>query len=1729
MSAQCLIPMFVHNPAKGIYNSDSVLVDTCGGGRVLYARKSFEIRFILSPLRNDATPSETGYYDIDDFDTTQADFAEWFEVGTMYEPFLAKWVFDSTYDSVGLAFRTYRFEFDDYVPVDTIVDKIRTFSNIEYAQYINRAMKQLSIPNDPGLKPLTTNAEYASPATSTGEKHKRTYLLGWQRAWYDLHVPLAWEITKGSATIYAGVDDYYGALYTGQPQLHQDLTLHTSTPAGNYFYPGQQYGGSLNIQPLADNTHGYPNLHIMAAQENSLGLIGIAPLMRVFATQKGRSYTNLDLSANIGNQLPHIMTCAYYGENKKQGDNYQLAMQEGIVVISAIDNDLGETKAPPCPYTDCPLYDKHNETRVENENTIVESVSVIMLTPKTSSPGGSVYYDPDYPSDPTKDLKVLCVASYDQEFVPLTSCEMAFRGAPMQGNFSPISYGVDKFNNNTDPSIRIGPKSYATIDVVTPINRIGAKYGNGSSFYADFESGNSRSVPQVGGIVGLMMAVHERLGRTGYDVHRRVYDIVTFTADKILDQGLSNTVAQTMAANTDPNPYSRRAKLGDETLPVREYGIPNQGFVDWYSGLLTTDKTKLNKDYTDYMAMANDVLSRYWTIRFGFGRINAFRCVAHSIPGKNSNNDPNVQYQYSGSDVLRWDRGHSLDGKTYLHLGKFKDATNEVLAVGGVAYPGEPAYMNNNGKTLVDVNLSVGANQALVIDGILTSTGTDKKISTSHNTARILATGWVKDVLLEGQVRASDLRVIRTSNGTALKTVGISELHDTTWLRGGSELVVESGTLTLMPGATIFLTENAKITVKKGARLIMMHASRIVDKRTTKLANCITLENKGTTGDGGILEVNANSEEVVIDAELLVGNGAILKTKAVEGEIFPNLSVHKVIVEDGGSIDIVDKTFIQRINPASTTPGIVVKSATGIIVPTSATVRIDVPIEIQSGGKVEVGISATLKTGSLLVQSNGTILANLGSTIQLLDEKNFVHGKFIAEGAVGSPIKVKSTIEVNTTCSGLNRVIFSRLDVTPDKWIYNTNTPGSVPLDQNFNAYFLAQYVEFSNVFTTITNMPIFSKEGGFLIGGKLRDCKFTTDRTKYTESSLNAKYRNAKLFLLHVTKDSREFQKARLTGSSVPSSVWWQGRELVTGLLVENCQFSDAGGKITKSNYRNLTQLVDDYPVSGLHVDNMSPITLQNSELAFLHVGAALEYGRIIVSGNIFGGHADGLSCDAGRICGNVFSGCTNGVRSSGSAVYDNTFGGTMGQTINPLFGSSESVAFIGSGYFQGLASTSNCRNNHLENYTAGFDIKVGKLEAGDQFGFLTHDPNDRGNAIVHGRNNFAGKTATGANPYPSSDQAADMYINEKGSVEIKCGRNVFSANQTYQLQKAVTPTELDVTTNNFGTSTLLGIRRNTLITPVGSDLLNGEHPVGASCASSNRLMGEVECVQLPVPEEGVGFPVDYDLQGLSYLNIKLFGIEPPDSDPQDSNYIKEVYNVSRYWLLNDTVDVASRVSAIGNAVRAVLVHPQLDSVNQELSLDLQSVLVDTSQQNEIRQASLLGLVKLLSYSEQFGEALFWLDSMRIGLFSGYDSVTISHLSAKLSFKADTTLTVFEKTDSLNAVVALEVEHAKRPETMAKQAFPKLETGGQHEHNFTVYPNPNNGKFVAKVESSKTEPWEIRVLDLFGVELLRITDIGSLRSKEIELNIPNAQNGILIVQLVVGKNSVSRMISIVR
>ncbi len=460
----------------------------------------------------------------------------------------------------------------------------------------------------------------------------------------------------------------------------------------------------------------------------------------------------------------------------------------------------------------------------------------------------------------------------------------------------------------TSPPLTIQDRNNQLPNWVRCVGRVGCYFVK----YTVASGGTSSAAPQVAGIVGLMLSVNNFMnvphkvqsngilmpdtdpvnGIEPADVHRRVYDILTFTAKKIPDYEMW-------------------------TGPFQDGGRYSSSFT--YHNDLDVAYNRANRDRNEkykynYVvqnnALSYDRLRRSWAQRVGFGYVDAYRAVAHSIANKGL-------YEYHETNTLDFspsgNGNETPDGKKLLHLGSWVklghglfelDADMEIApgfincpectvfpngtilhvlnysggyfipgpnrGYGGVSLPGE--FHNNQGVTKINsinatppipVTLTVPDNCILAIDGILTTdqSGVGHKIKSaavmppSTSTGKILMEGYLRDVTLEGFMKLSDMRVhcfgVSTSGIHVINNTSnsISEAYGVIDLNENSFLTVSSGTLTMRPGAEINTRSTSDVVIESG-EIAMESATQI----TRNIGQKIVVQN------GGILRVKENAK-----------------------------------------------------------------------------------------------------------------------------------------------------------------------------------------------------------------------------------------------------------------------------------------------------------------------------------------------------------------------------------------------------------------------------------------------------------------------------------------------------------------------------------------------------------------------------------------------------------------------------------------------------------------------------------------------------------------------------------------------------------------------------------------------------------------------------------------------------------------------------------------------------
>lgn len=1796
---QCLMLALPHDPPSGRINPDSIMVDTCFGTRTpgagilpwtrYYAKHYFDVQLDRGFLSASAAADDEGFFDIDDFDTAHADYSTWKQLSDDNGGLAIRRTFAQQTDTTILSFFAWQLKFNDYARIDTVESVLKMMSSCRYASFAWQMAVLHGIASDPGMKPKSSAADIAKPgARFTGSSDRQAQQeLGWQASHYEIDIPMAWEITKGNDNVVVAVADNMalGRESSLDHQVHQDMKLVAN--GGNYLFHESLGAGTVKLRPLmmannglslsGNDEHGYHIALQIAAEANDVGLVGVAPRIQVAAVGQSVNCGLMDCRPDVPNvQVPHVMNCSYGGST-----SHAQSMEAGVVVVSSMANFQQYNSS-------FRFIEKYMDGKVERRR-VYQNISW------NEKPGNEVVISQDGPR--SRDYEVLTLHGYrvSARSVSRMSCDGGGQDLTSgvlledQSNFSP---GVSKFppvssDYNTAEDIR----EAAALDLIVPYCQ-GMLYhydvAGRKPLYSDGWIGNSYAIPLASGVVGLMMSVHDRLGQTGADVQRRVYDIVTFTADKIEDPGFVMTINQALEKSKLTQPV--QALDCSDTLMAQVVPIPNKHMFDTYycdnhdpqwdkhKGLFEKQGSDLRANLKLRDPKGNDPLGRWWGNRVGFGRLNAFRSVAHAIP-EVVNGVSNVQYEYANGSALSWANAHPMQGRSFLHLGKFKEAGKRVLDVGGILPPGEPPYRNNNGQTLVNTTqLTVSSSQTLVIDGILTTTTPDKnpKISTSGD-GKILATGWVDNVTLNGFVNATDLRVRRSETGSAIIFKSSSKpsvLYDTLWADGKGDVVIEEGALEMQPASVIIVRGQARIVVKPGAKLVMEHGANIIDERADKTTACIQLMASSGGKQGGKLEIADNMELVVIDASVGIQDGAELSVgKAAKADGFPvaNLFLRGVEVEKGGKLSINPEAIVRRSSDPSVPSSIVVKSSAVLEFPKAITTKIDVPFDVLSGATLRIPPTAVATIGALNVRSGGSVIVQGGGTLQFLDEKNTVRGRLIAEGIAQNKAVVKAAQEVAIRCEGIYKVPIVRLELSPDAWPVDATIPAGQTLDVSLRSYFHAQNAEFENVFTTLRNMPVLSRQDGTLTLGTLTNVTFKANRKVFVDQTeefkssskkLETRFRggnrgegNTLLTAEYSRTDFRELYK-REYGQTPNYGAFNVFSNSVKTLTVDTCVFGDAAGSIakppSKTTYRDLkiSRLESDggdYPVIGLK--STMPLKVFRSDFAYLLTGILAEgrSGQNRFEGNKFTAHSTALSLKniSSTVCSNKITACVNGVAAEGGTLglINNTFGGRMTPSDNRALINDLHPEYIGSGCLASAQTKVRVLGNSLKNYGTGLHAESGRFEAGDA-GSVLLAAVGQPQVVEQGRNIFnRAEYDSKRNLYQlgqgTDAQQSDIFF-DLGTANIVCGKtnfNMVADQKQLQKLKGTAPITVRVSSNNFGVDNANDIRRNELVFVEGTDLRNGQNHENQVCVFTARDRQEMDCAPWARDINGTGGLMAMLMapQGAGQVQLPLLAL--PDDADLGPAFAATLFQLAHMVVASPNASPETRVDYLDYAIRAVREHPNADSATDALVATLVDVSQNQATAGTLRARAVLESAGLLAQSEHFAEAHQLLQISDSGLFTDFDSLSFVLVKDELAVRADSSLTVQQKSDILASIDVRRIEHLKRAETaFYKESIPPQPasaTGSLSGLGVTVYPNPSRDHFIVRVDalpSSSIPQWlDVRVRSLTGEEVLRrqIADVHV--GQQVRLDNTGLESGIYIVEALTEGSHSTTIITVVQ
>ena len=386
-----------------------------------------------------------------------------------------------------------------------------------------------------------------------------------------------------------------------------------------------------------------------------------------------------------------------------------------------------------------------------------------------------------------------------------------------------------------------------------------------------FVNGTSLSAPLVAGVVGLMLSVSDHLGTPWNDIddrantsadgvahQKRAYDILTFTAEKVVDV--------------------------NSTFP--------------------------------YSLQTSDQLHRHWAQRMGFGKVNAYRAVAHAVPHKSD-------YEFTTSTNLVFDPNvTNPDGKKIMHMGaKIHDGLDWILAdargpnpgvldgeefvleYGGTNIPGIPGQtFQNQGVTRIQSNnanvrtdLTVPADCLLIIDGIVKTeedafTQSQNRIIAVNTGSRLLMEGLLQNIELVGRMTIGDLIVNGTGLAPGLWFNRGSDVYGTVLLKNDSWWFTVDGVhgaTTLRTGSHVRMEGTRNVNIKFSGILELDHSSKI----------SATVSQKVLVENGTLRVLPGCKVEIDAHVHVLDGSTFVIEDSAV-------VYIKNITVDKGGFFEI---------------------------------------------------------------------------------------------------------------------------------------------------------------------------------------------------------------------------------------------------------------------------------------------------------------------------------------------------------------------------------------------------------------------------------------------------------------------------------------------------------------------------------------------------------------------------------------------------------------------------------------------------------------------------------------------------------------------------------------------------------------------------------------------------------------------------------------------------------
>lgn len=1048
---------------------------------------------------------------------------------------------------------------------------------------------------------------------------------------------------------------------------------------------------NFTVRMSATNNHAVQCLSIMACQSNGKGMVGIAPNCKYFISSYSKNPLTLDLDpSSPGLQLAHIYSASSEFSTFPMSQNSFPVVTPTHVGALQVKKILTE-KDPYCLYKPSINFDKRmdvsawQDTRsvvgsTWNDGVVVNTTAVDGVDPDCASFDREInlfksYFD----NNPNTPKYSFWHQKPELQGTTATPSNVLYEASSSCGVTQEESEGCYRLklleNLNSAQAWAQHP------DIVVPSSILCE--GTGET-YKQHLADQSYVLPFVNGVFALMRSVDltggvnlstETLLATDIQISGCYNDY--YSANPVL----VNTALQTENTIVWKNELHRRMR---DVMTFTARKVPNPTYT--------------------YSVQTGDPMKRSWSYNYGYGLIDAYRCIAQSIPAKGLNS-------YGNNDQINFTNGTIINGKKYVHFGawgRYPDSfeNNKVLfdsPAFGFTPTGEGSHLSF-GKTILGSNTyTVGTDNVLCIDGIVefTSNGT---LSTTINTnGRIMFSGYLQgsNGALNGNLTLGDVvfkgGVVNFSpqSGEECKVFG-----NVIFQNDAEPIFSVTGVTKVYSGASIELHGSKDLVITNGAVLDLDYGCDI---------KAVALGRKVIVGNGGKISVKNNSRSVNIDADVVVQSGGEIEFKSL-APFSSGIHVRSLKVEESGKITVVGRASIDPLIGLTALPMVELPEATApatsvVTFPNGGNNHFDLShakLKLLENAAINLTQQDTLSLGALEGGRNSTIRVDNQSNLQLAAQPNT---KFESEGRIlVEGLNPQSKSEVNAIIFDghcYEQPAVPRLVIKTEQNPF-TGVTSSNPLDKVFTG-FRAHNAKFSNVYVDLVNAPIingFSNVDNDGFGGIAHsDFLMNRDQVK----GLTGFVRDGAMLSVYYNLDLRAH--AEISAPDVESRI--------RTVKITSCLFKDPGGKWNTFYYYRAPQQNDplsekNFPeVSGIATTKLSHVKVQTSKFAYLASGVScISSGFNEFSSNTvvhsLTGFSDQLSTN--QFCTNHFSETRLGINfknSLFSRVYDNEFGKSITASTEGFF--EENAEFMGNAVSHENSGNLLMRGNEIVNAKSG------------------------------------------------------------------------------------------------------------------------------------------------------------------------------------------------------------------------------------------------------------------------------------------------------------------------------------------------------------------------------------------------------------------------------------------